>query len=342
LEAIEACLQHATATGEGRAIGHAEHAAAVLYNGLGRYQAALAAAQRACEHEDLGVFGWALVELTEAGARSGTREIAAAALDRLAERARASSTEWALGIEARPRALLSDGQVAEALYREGIKRLARTRIAVHLARAHLLYGEWLRRENRRVDARQQLRAAHEMFSRIGAEAFAERAECELLATGEPPANAPWRPAELTAQEAQVARLARDGLSNLVIGARLVISPRTVQYHLRKVFTKLGINSRVQLDRVLPSDPNIALAGLRTCLDDTTGFFWPRGTRRPPLLRLVPSFAIRRRSSRPARPSRACCWRSSPRGARCARRRRRALERALELAEPRGLSVVGLW
>jgi DNA-binding CsgD family transcriptional regulator len=254
LEVIEACVQHATARGEGRAIGHTEHAAAVLYNGLGRYQEALGAAQRACEHEDLGVFGWGLVELVEAGARSGAHEVAAAALERLCERTRASATDWALGIEARSRALLSDSQPAGPLYREAIERLARSRIAVHLARAHLIYGEWLRRERRRADAREHLRTAHEMFVTMGAEAFAQRAERELLATGETTRKrAVETSSQLTAQEAQVARLARDGLSNVEIGAQLFISPRTVQYHLRKVFTKLHITSRTQLDRVIPSD-----------------------------------------------------------------------------------------
>jgi DNA-binding CsgD family transcriptional regulator len=258
LEVIDASVQHATARGEGRAIPHAEHAAAVLYNGLGRYHDALAAAQRACEYEDLGVFGWALVELIEAGGRSGNREVAAAALERLAERTRASGTDWGLGIEARSRALLSDSQTAEPLYHEAIERLARTRIAFHLARAHLLYGEWLRRERRRTDAREQLRTAHQMFLTMGAEGFAERTGRELLATGE---NARKRTAEtgrqLTPHEAQIAQLARDGLSNSEIGAQLFISPRTVQYHLHTVFTKLGISSRMQLNRVLPGDSSRA-------------------------------------------------------------------------------------
>jgi tetratricopeptide (TPR) repeat protein len=174
LRVIEVGVQYATARCEGRAIGHAEHAAAVLYNGLGRYRTALAAAQRACEYEDLGVFGWALAELVEAGARGGIHDAAAAALEQLAERTRASGTDWALGIEARSRALLSDGQAAEPLYREAIERLARSRITVHLARAHLVYGEWLRRENRRTDSREQLHTAHQMFVTMGAEGFAER------------------------------------------------------------------------------------------------------------------------------------------------------------------------
>ena len=157
-------LENATARGEGRGIGGWGYATAVLYNGLGRYDAALASAQRACEYDDLGLFGFALVELVEAGARSGAHEEAAAALRRLEERTDAAGTDWALGVQARSRALLSDGQAAESLYREAIERLERSRIAVHLARAHLVYGEWLRRENRRVDAREHLRAAHEMFS----------------------------------------------------------------------------------------------------------------------------------------------------------------------------------
>jgi DNA-binding CsgD family transcriptional regulator len=257
LQVIDASLRHAATRSEGRAIGHAEHAAAVLYNGLGRYQAALAAAQRACEYEDLGVFGWALGELIEAGARTGTREVAAAALQRLEERTRASGTEWALGIEARSRALLSDGEPADGLYREAIQRLAHSRITLHVARAHLVYGEWLRRERRRTDAREQLRTADEMFATMGAAGFAERAERELLATGEKARNRTVETrSQLTAQEAQVAALARDGLSNPEIGARLFISPSTVQYHLRKVFMKLGIRSRTQLESVLISDADV--------------------------------------------------------------------------------------
>jgi ATP/maltotriose-dependent transcriptional regulator MalT len=161
-----------------------------------------------------------------------------------------------LGIEARARALLSEGPAAEQCYQESIARLSRTRVRAQLARAHLLYGEWLRRENRRADAREQLRTAHDMLEAMGAEAFAERARRELLATGETVRKRVRETSGvLTAQEAQVARLARDGLSNPEIGARLFISSRTVQYHLRKVFTKLGISSRSQLYRVLPSDPH---------------------------------------------------------------------------------------
>jgi DNA-binding CsgD family transcriptional regulator len=233
-----------------------EWTTALLYNGCGRYGEALEAAQRGCEEDDVGLFGWSLVELIEAGVRSGETDAAAAALDRLSARTQASGTDWALGIEAGSRALLSDGSEAERLYREAIDRLAHTRGVVHVARARLLYGEWLRRETRRVDAREQLRAAHEMFSGIGAEGFAERARHELLATGE---TARKRTddarAVLTPQEAHIARLARDGLSNPEIGAQLFISPRTVQYHLRKVFLKLDLTSRNQLSRVPASELN---------------------------------------------------------------------------------------
>jgi DNA-binding CsgD family transcriptional regulator len=200
----------------------------------------------------------ALVELIEAAARSGELDRAADALTRLSGGTRAGGTDWALGIEARSRALLADGKAAEDLYREAIERLGRTAMRVDLARAHLLYGEWLRRERRRVDAREQLRTAHEMLAAMGIEAFAERAARELRATGE---TARKRSVEtsgrLTAQEAQIAQLARDGLSNPEIGARLFISPRTVEYHLHKVFAKLNIRSRHELRRVGASDPAAA-------------------------------------------------------------------------------------
>jgi DNA-binding CsgD family transcriptional regulator len=239
--------------GEGVGLTIAEWAKAVLSNGNGDYKTALAAAQRAAEHRaDIGVSAWAAVELIEAAARSGSTDIAAETLEWLTEMTQASGTDWALGVQARSRALLSDGAEAERLYGEAIERLGRTRVRSELARAHLLYGEWLRRERRRTDARAQLRLAYGMFDAMGMEAFAERAGRELRATGE---TARKRSAELsgrqlTAQEAQIARLARDGLSNPEIGARLFISARTVQYHLRKVFTKLDITSRSQLDRVL--------------------------------------------------------------------------------------------
>jgi DNA-binding CsgD family transcriptional regulator len=231
-------------------LGVIEWATALLYNGCGRYAEALAAAQRGCEHDDVGLFAWSLTELIEAGVRSGATDATAAALDRLSGRTRASGTDWALGIEAGSRALLCEPGDAEPLYREAVERLARTRGVVHLARARLLYGEWLRRENRRADAREQLRAAHDVFSGIGAEGFAERARHELLATGETVRKrTDDARGVLTAQEAHIARLARDGLSNPEIGAQLFISPRTVQYHLRKVFVKLEITSRNQLGRL---------------------------------------------------------------------------------------------
>jgi DNA-binding CsgD family transcriptional regulator len=250
---IEAASAEATARGEGMGLGVTEWATALLHNGGGRYEQALAAAQRGCEHDDVGLFAWSLVELIEAGVRGGATDAASAALDRLSERTQSSGTDWALGIEAGSRALLSDGSDAEPLYRESVERLARTRGVVHLARTRLLYGEWLRRESRRVDAREQLRAAHEAFSRIGAEGFAERARHELAATGE---TARSRTDDgrgvLTPQESHIARLAKEGLSNPEIGAQLFISPRTVQYHLHKVFQKLDITSRNQLSRVAAS------------------------------------------------------------------------------------------
>ncbi|WP_231122360.1 helix-turn-helix transcriptional regulator [Mycobacterium intracellulare] len=250
---IEATERDVIRRGEGVGLTIAEWAQAVLGNGIGDYQAAVAAARRAAQQlADIGVSAWAAVELVEAAVRSGMSDIAADALHRLGEMTSASGTDWARGVEARSRALLSEGAEAERLYQEAIDRLGRTRMRAELARAHLLYGEWLRRERRRIDGREQLRIAHGMLDAIGMEAFAERARRELRATGE---TARKRTAavsgeQLTAQETQIARLARDGLSNPEIGARLFISARTVQYHLRKVFAKAGISSRSQLDRVL--------------------------------------------------------------------------------------------
>ncbi|MEU4427144.1 AAA family ATPase [Actinoplanes sp. NPDC024001] len=243
-------LEHVLARGEGRGVGGHGYATAVLFNGLGRYEDALVSARTAGEYDDLGIYGFALIELVEAGVRSGAVDEAAAALRQLEERTNAAGTDWAHGVQAWCRGLLSDGEAAESCYREAIERLTRSRVAVHLARAHLVYGEWLRRENRRVDAREQLRTAHDMFSRTGAAAFAERAHRELQATG---GAARRRTVDthdlLTPQEGQIARLAREGLSNPEIGAQLFISPRTVQYHLGKVFTKLEITSRSQLGRL---------------------------------------------------------------------------------------------
>lgn len=254
---IDASIHDATARGEGRAISLAEYAEAVLHNGLGHYHDAFAAAQRASAHDDLGLYGWALTELIEAGTRTGQPEAAAAALKNLAQRTSASGTEWALGIEACSRALLSDGHAADALYREAIRRLACSRMAAHLARARLLYGEWLRRANRRQDARAALSAAYETFSRIGADGFAHRARRELAATGQTVRKRTVETlTELSTQEAQIARLARDGYTNPEIGAQLFISARTVEWHLRHIFTKLGITSRKQLRRSLP-DPRPA-------------------------------------------------------------------------------------
>ncbi|HEV2179349.1 MAG TPA: LuxR C-terminal-related transcriptional regulator, partial [Gemmatimonadaceae bacterium] len=257
---IESSVKEATARGEGRALGLAGYATAVLYNGLGRYDAALAGAKQACGHDDLGFFGWSLVELVEAGARNGAREVAADALRQLEERARAAGTDWALGVLARSSALLAHERPAEALYRESLTRLERCRIVVHLARAHLVYGEWLRRENRRVDAREQLRLAYDMLISIGAHAFAERARGELAATGETVRKRVIESRDdLTAQEVLVARLAAQGRTNPEIGAQLFISPRTAEYHLRKVYTKLGITSRRSLRDairdVAPSAPS---------------------------------------------------------------------------------------
>jgi DNA-binding CsgD family transcriptional regulator len=259
MEAItDKVIPSAMARGEGYTLGVWAWISALMHNGRGRYGEALADAKRACEHEDVIAYGWAHVELIEAAVHVDRRDEAAAAVERLSERARASGSEWALGIEAGSRALLSEGDDAELLYREALERLGRSSGAVHLARARLNYGEWLRRENRRVDAREQLRAAYELFSAVGGNGFAERARNELLATGE---TARKRTEDtrgvLTPQEAHIARLARDGLSNPEIGAQLFISPRTVQYHLRKVFQKLDITSRNQLSRVSAADLSAA-------------------------------------------------------------------------------------
>jgi DNA-binding CsgD family transcriptional regulator len=229
----------------------AHTAGAVLSNSLGRYERAIAEAHRAAASAPDLLAHCALTELIEAAARLGQRDLAADAAARLAERTRASGTDWALGIEARSRALLSDDDGAEPLYREAIERLGRTRVRLELARARLLYGEWLHRSHRRMDSREQLRAAEQMFAATGAEAFAERARRELGAAGEKVRRlTPTIPGQLTAREAQIVRMVRDGLTNPEIGTRLFLSPRTVEYHLGNVFAKLGITSRHHVDRVL--------------------------------------------------------------------------------------------
>jgi ATP/maltotriose-dependent transcriptional regulator MalT len=250
--------------GEGLWLLAGDWTSAARLNGLGLYEDALTAAERAAEaaaeHPPaLGFSTWVLPELVEAGVRSGRAERAAAALRELTAIARAAGTDWALGLEARARALLREGEAAERLYREAIERLARTTARAALARARLLYGEWLRRERRRTDAREQLRVAQRVLAELDMEEFAERARRELVATGQ---TARRRAAdtvdELTAQEAQIARLAGDGHTNPEIGEQLFISPRTVEWHLRKVFPKLGISSRRQLRRALPEPGRAAL------------------------------------------------------------------------------------
>ena len=252
LRLIEASDRDAAGRREGRRIGAGRYATAVLYNDLGRFERALAAAEEALEYpRELATSRWALPEQIEAAIRSGKPEPAARALAQLVETTSASGTDWALGIEARSRALLTQEEAAETLYRQAIGRLERTRIRVELARAHLLYGEWLRRERRRLDAREQLRHAYALFTEFGMEAFAERARVELRATGE---HARKRTVEtrddLTAQEAQISRLAADGATNQEIAAQLFISPSTVDYHLRKAFRKLGVKSRHHLKQHL--------------------------------------------------------------------------------------------
>jgi DNA-binding CsgD family transcriptional regulator len=253
-ELIEATSRAATARGLGRLVSFADYASSVLYNGLGRHDAAREPAWRAFERDELGYGPYVLPELAEAASRTGDVELIRTALEWLSERTRLAPTEWALGIEARVRALLSQGDAAERHYRESIARLSRTPVRVQLARAHLLYGEWLRRERRRLDAREQLRTAYAMLDAMGIEGFVERARRELQATG---ATARKRTVdtsdELTPQEAVIARLAREGLSNPEIGSRLFISARTVQSHLGKVFAKLAISSRGQLHQVMAND-----------------------------------------------------------------------------------------
>lgn len=247
---IEAGMAEGTAKGEGRLLGAAGYAAAVLYNGLGRYEEALAAAKQACEFHDIGFHCWTLIELTEAGMRVGEREVAEDAVRRLARCTESSGTDWGLGVLAAARAVVADDTEADVLFTESIERLSRTRIGVQLARTHLRYGEWLRRQKQRTSAREHLNTAYEMFTKMGAKGFAERARRELTATGEKVRKQPLASGnELTAQEAQIAQLARDGLTNQEIGAQLFISTHTVEWHLRKVFVKLGVRSRRQLRTV---------------------------------------------------------------------------------------------
>jgi DNA-binding CsgD family transcriptional regulator len=250
---IAGTIEHATAHGQGLAMRVAQWAAAVLYNGLARYDEAAAAARQVTTNDiDPYPSMLALPELVEAAVRVGETDVARKALDRLAEMTQPAGTDWALGTEVRSQALLSDGERADLLYREAIERFGRTGLRPELARAHLLHGEWLRREGERREAREQLRTAHQMFAAMGMEAFAERTRRELVATGETvrKRSAETRDA-LTPQEEQIVRLARDGLSNREIGTELFLSSRTVEWHLRKVYTKLGISSRRELWAALP-------------------------------------------------------------------------------------------
>ncbi|HWC25091.1 MAG TPA: LuxR C-terminal-related transcriptional regulator, partial [Solirubrobacteraceae bacterium] len=235
---IDATIEQCTAGGQGTAVQYARWARAVLLNGLGRYEEAVAIAQEASDDTpELFVSVWAALELLEAATRSDNPELARAAYGRIAAATAVAPTEWALGVAARSRALLSEGETAERLYREALERLGRTRLRPELARAHLLYGEWLRRSRRRGDARVQLRAAYDQLTSIGMEAFAERARRELLATGEEVRKRTVETRDqLTSQEEQIAHLARDGLTNPEIGARLFLSPRTVEWHLHKVYS----------------------------------------------------------------------------------------------------------
>ena len=259
-ELIERQTGEASARGIGRVMQFTTYAAAVLNNGLGRYDAALDAARRAFEHDELGFTPLVVPELAEAASRTGETALVEAALERMSERMPAAPNDWALGTCARVRALASEGDEAERFHRESIERLARTRARMELARGRLLYGEWLRREGRRIDAREQLRVARESLLAMGADAFAERARHELLATGEKVRRRRDDTRdELTPQEQHIARLARDGLTNPEIGAELFLSPRTVEWHLKKVFTKLGISSRRALRDALPLEREPATA-----------------------------------------------------------------------------------
>ncbi|WP_433158645.1 helix-turn-helix transcriptional regulator [Kribbella sp. CA-247076] len=245
---IARSLEDVVARGEGGGLTYTRWANSVLLNSLGRYPEALASAQAAtADPNDRGVGNWALPEVVEAAARSGRREQATEAFDRMEMLAQATGTDWALGLLARSKALLSSGAAAEPCYQEAVERFGRTRLRIELARSHLLYGEWLRRAGRRHDARAELRTAYEQLVAVGSDAFAERARHELAAAGEAVDERTSRPADaLTAQEAHIAELAADGLTNAQIGAKMFLSQHTVEWHLRKVYTKLGISSRRQL------------------------------------------------------------------------------------------------
>jgi DNA-binding CsgD family transcriptional regulator len=254
LPLIQSTIEQATAGGQGVSVTVAHWVTAVLYNGLGRYEEALAAARQASEHRHVYISVWVLPELIEAAARTGNPRIARDALDRLTEMAGAGGTEDGPGVKARSLALLSEEAAAEGYYREAIARLSRGRRRPEIARAHLLYGEWLRCQRRRHDARDQLRTAFAMFDAMGMAAFAERARAELRATGERARpRSPQLPEVLTAQEEQIARLVAEHLTNREIAARLFISASTVEYHLRKIFRKLGVTSRAQLARTIRTD-----------------------------------------------------------------------------------------
>jgi DNA-binding CsgD family transcriptional regulator/tetratricopeptide (TPR) repeat protein len=254
LALIDATIEEATAGGQGTAVQYARWSRAMVLNALGRYEeAAVAAGEAADDMPELFVSAWALSEQAEAAVRAGDRKLAAGAVERLAAHAGAGDGGWERGLIARGRALLAEGPVADELYGEALTQLRRTRLRPELARTHLLYGEWLRREGRRVEAREQLRSAHVLMSAIGMDGFAERARRELVATGERVRRREsGRRDELTPQELQIAWLAREGLSNPEIGARLFLSPRTVEWHLRKVFGKLSISARGALHDALPA------------------------------------------------------------------------------------------
>jgi ATP/maltotriose-dependent transcriptional regulator MalT len=261
-ELIEVAIGEASARGEGVGVAICEYSHAVLCNGLGQYDEALAAARGACaDPREMVAHNWGMIELIESAVRTGRTDLAAEALQRLTMKAQACRTDWALGIEARSRALLSEGDIAERGFREALGHLGRARVHGELARVHLLYGEWLRQANRRAEARRELTRAYEMFTDIGMDGFAERTRHELVATG---AAVRQRTADateqLTEQEALIARLARDGLSNPEISAQLFISARTVEWYLRKVFTKLGVSSRRQLQLALADGDRPVVTG----------------------------------------------------------------------------------